>query len=145
MMKKYKIVLFNDSLVGGAGKSILVLAEALEREGIEVHIVIYENNVDFNVPKNIHLHLLQNLNPKNSDARTKTVINRYLSLVPKYDHTKTNKPKIKANCPVRPPLMKRFTVAESRNIASKIRNGNEILLFSICPISRNIVTTRNIL
>ena len=73
MMKKYKIVLFNDSLVGGAGKSILVLAEALEREGIEVHIVIYENNVDFNVPKNIHLHLLQNLNPKNKKQIANTL------------------------------------------------------------------------
>ena len=54
----YKIILFNDSLVGGAGKSILVLAEALLKKSIEVYIVICENKIDYVIPKNIPFYIL---------------------------------------------------------------------------------------
>lgn len=56
--KAYKIVLFNDSLSGGAGTSILTLAEVLRKNSVEVHIVICENKIDFEIPKYVSFHLL---------------------------------------------------------------------------------------
>ncbi|SFV67344.1 Alpha-1,4-N-acetylgalactosamine transferase PglJ [hydrothermal vent metagenome] len=62
--KDCKIVLFNDSLSGGAGTSMLTLAEALQKSGIEVHLVICENKIDFEIPASLSFHLL------NSDVNT---------------------------------------------------------------------------
>lgn len=56
--KNCKIVLFNDSLSGGAGISMLTLAEALQKNGIEVHLVICENKIDFEIPASLSFHLL---------------------------------------------------------------------------------------
>ena len=53
-----KVVLFNDSLEGGAGISIINLSEALQKYGIEVHLVICENKIDFKIPASIPFHLL---------------------------------------------------------------------------------------
>jgi glycosyltransferase involved in cell wall biosynthesis len=54
----YKVVLFNDSLVGGAGSSILTLAEALRKNAIEVYIIICENKIDYVIPKDIPFYIL---------------------------------------------------------------------------------------
>jgi len=55
---KYKIVLFNDSLSGGAGKSILTLAETLKNNSVEVHVVLCEKKIDYRMPKYFSLHIL---------------------------------------------------------------------------------------
>ena len=60
----YKIVLFNDLLVGGAGRSILELSKAFVNHGLEVHIIIYENTIEFEIPKNISVHILQKTDSK---------------------------------------------------------------------------------
>jgi glycosyltransferase involved in cell wall biosynthesis len=62
IQEKYKIVFFNNSLAGGAGKSILTLAEILSKKNIEVHIIIYENKIDYILPKGIQLHNLTHNN-----------------------------------------------------------------------------------
>jgi len=55
---KYKIILFNNSLSGGSGKVILTLAEILVKHAFDIDIVIYENKIDYEIPKNINLHKL---------------------------------------------------------------------------------------
>ena len=55
----HKIVLFNSDLVGGAGKFIVTLAKALKNTHVEVHIIIYVDNMDYAVPEGIYLHLLK--------------------------------------------------------------------------------------
>ena len=53
-----RILLFNNALSGGAGRSILTLAQALDREGFTVHLSIYESKIDYPVPESIVLHRL---------------------------------------------------------------------------------------
>ncbi len=55
-----KIVLFNNALTGGGGRYIVTLAKALKKKGIDVHIIIYENKIDFELPETLPLHLLKN-------------------------------------------------------------------------------------
>jgi len=69
----YKVVFVNDLLVGGAGKAILELSEVLAEYGLEVHIIIYEDTVEFDIPKNIFLHRLQS-----ADIKKKTNIAKFL-------------------------------------------------------------------
>lgn len=48
-----------DSLrIGGAQKVTLDLASFLAKEGYNVHIIIYRDNIDFDIPNNIILHKL---------------------------------------------------------------------------------------
>ena len=54
-----KIVLFNSDLSGGAGKFIITLANALKKMQAEVHIIIYDEHIDYIVPKGIIFHLLK--------------------------------------------------------------------------------------
>jgi len=53
-----RVILFNNSLSGGAGKSIIMLSEALIEEGIAVDVVIYENKIDYELDSNFPLTLL---------------------------------------------------------------------------------------
>jgi len=69
--KKYKIILFNDSLSGGAGKVILTLAEILVQHAFDIDIVIYENKVDYAIPESINLH---RLNIKKDEIKHKRTI-----------------------------------------------------------------------
>ena len=52
------ILLFNNALTGGGGQHILTLADAMSRENVNVHIVIYEDKIDFEQPDNVPIHLL---------------------------------------------------------------------------------------
>jgi len=54
-----KIVLFNSDLSGGAGKFIITLANALQKRGVEVHIVIYAEHIDYALPESIVFHILK--------------------------------------------------------------------------------------
>ena len=56
-MKK-KMILFNMTLSGGAGKYIVTLARALAKAGCDVHIVIYKNTVDYEIPEGVEFHML---------------------------------------------------------------------------------------
>ncbi|WP_456456682.1 glycosyltransferase [Nitratifractor sp.] len=60
MKKAKKIVLFNNALTGGGGRYIITLAKTLKKMGIDVHIIIYENKIDFELPDTLPLHLLKN-------------------------------------------------------------------------------------
>jgi len=53
-----KILLFNMTLSGGAGKYIVTLADALRQEGVEVHIIIYKDAVDYEIPEEVGFHML---------------------------------------------------------------------------------------
>jgi glycosyltransferase involved in cell wall biosynthesis len=67
----YRIILFNDSLVGGAGRVILNLADILCKHKFEIDIVIYENKVDYTIPKTINLY---KLNIEKSKIKNKKAI-----------------------------------------------------------------------
>jgi glycosyltransferase involved in cell wall biosynthesis len=54
-----KVVLFNIDLSGGAGKFIITLAQALAKKGVNVHIVIIEEETDYPIPSNVTLHILK--------------------------------------------------------------------------------------
>jgi len=56
-MKK-KMILFNMTLSGGAGKYIVTLARALAKAGCDVHIVIYKDAVDYEIPEGVGFHML---------------------------------------------------------------------------------------
>jgi len=58
LSNNYKILLFNIDLVGGAGKYIITLADALQKLGVDVHIIVYKNAVDYELPKGTRLHML---------------------------------------------------------------------------------------
>ena len=58
MKDKYRVILFNNSLSGGAGKSILTLAEAMKEEDIDVYVVIYEDKIDYEIPQSVQVEVL---------------------------------------------------------------------------------------
>lgn len=91
IQNRYKVVLFNDSLVGGAGKSILVLAESLVKRSVQVDIIIYERSIDYDVPDTIPVHILENkntiLNKKKSIA---TALNKKINELGKVDFIMSN-------------------------------------------------------
>lgn len=58
MYKKKRVIHFNNSLSGGAGRSILILAEAMIEEGIDASIVIYEDKIDYKIPDKVPLKIL---------------------------------------------------------------------------------------
>ena len=57
-----KVVLFNNALTGGGGQYIITLAKALKKSGVDVHIIIYEEKIDFVFPDEIPLHILKDYN-----------------------------------------------------------------------------------
>ena len=58
MYKKKRVIHFNNSLSGGAGKSILTLAEAMAEEGMEALVIIYEDKIDYEIPANVEVTVL---------------------------------------------------------------------------------------
>ncbi len=58
MNANFRVILFNNSLSGGAGKSILILAEAMIEEGIDVSVVIYEDKIDYKIPQSVRVEIL---------------------------------------------------------------------------------------
>ncbi len=58
MYEKKRVIHFNNSLSGGAGRSILILAEAMIGEGIDASIVIYEDKIDYKIPEKVPLKIL---------------------------------------------------------------------------------------
>jgi glycosyltransferase involved in cell wall biosynthesis len=54
-----RVLLFNNSLSGGAGKSILSLASAMRGVGTDCRIVIYENRIDYSIPDGIPITILE--------------------------------------------------------------------------------------
>ncbi len=55
----YKIVLFNNTLSGGAGKSIITLAKSLKKAGAEVHLIVFKKNLDYTLPDKVFFHYLK--------------------------------------------------------------------------------------
>jgi len=53
-----RVILFNNSLSGGAGKSIIMLAEALKEEGIDTQVIIYEDKIDYDLAPDFPLIIL---------------------------------------------------------------------------------------
>jgi glycosyltransferase involved in cell wall biosynthesis len=83
-----KIVLFNNTLSGGAGNSILTLAKALVKSGIDVSIVIYKNRVDYPVPPEIPLYVVRPKGP----GKTNTVraVGKQLETIGPFDAVISN-------------------------------------------------------
>ena len=72
----HKIVLFNISLSGGAGKFIITLAHALKDLGVVTYIVIIEENGEYSVPTGTTLHVLKTASKKKksiAEALKKTI------------------------------------------------------------------------
>jgi len=54
-----KIVLLNDSLIGGGAERItLNLARGLKKRGYEVHIILVKNIIDYDIEEDINIHYL---------------------------------------------------------------------------------------
>ncbi len=69
MRDKKRVVLFNNSLSGGAGKSIITLATTLMNAGIDTHIIIYEEKIDYEIAQDISLKILRIPETKRRDKR----------------------------------------------------------------------------
>jgi glycosyltransferase involved in cell wall biosynthesis len=58
---KNSIVFLIDTLVGGgAEKVVITLASALINRGYSIHLIITENCINYDIPKEINLHILSN-------------------------------------------------------------------------------------
>ena len=70
-MNSKRVILFNNSLSGGAGKSILMLAEAMVEEGIDAKVIIYEKKIDYKIPESVQLTIL---NPKEHNFKKRAIV-----------------------------------------------------------------------
>ena len=82
-----RIVLFNNSLSGGAGKSIITLCEELSKHSVEVHLIIYENRIHYNIPSNISFHMLESNGSKREIA---SALSKKLNELGKIDFIMSN-------------------------------------------------------
>jgi len=55
----YKVVLFNLDLIGGAGKFIITLAQALQEFNVKTHIILLKEEIEYPLPSKIELHILK--------------------------------------------------------------------------------------
>ncbi|WP_201354011.1 glycosyltransferase [Hydrogenimonas urashimensis] len=68
------IVLFNMTLSGGAGNYIVTLADALAKQGVQTHIVIYKDAVDYAIPQGVQLHKLLAKNRKDLKGELRNLL-----------------------------------------------------------------------
>ncbi len=80
MYDKKRVIHFNNSLSGGAGKSILTLAQAMAEEGIETSIIIYEDKIDYEIPANVRVTILdKDIHRFNKRAIVKMLKEEYIN------------------------------------------------------------------
>lgn len=77
-----KVVLFDYALAGGTGNFILTLGKILSQKGFEIHIVTFEDHIDYAISEEFTRHLLPKERKKSSILRS---LRKILSQIGDFD------------------------------------------------------------